>query len=597
MAEPKTKKLDIEDKLGSVEQKKDFEALKEITDNLPSSAKVRIYRTNEEGVKKFISTYAASDFDSNNPHEWIKSKFYAKHGGGEYRVELVDSEGKSVGGSTIDLIEEEGKENSSSKHIEIMDKALDMKERASEKMIEANTEMHKVEKAKVESTMELMGRQWDAMAKIYESRIEDISNKKDGTADPMLQMFFQREIENMKREMERDKERFMSEIKSKEESRSGSDKVVDLLTTMLLNKKEENPIDNIAKTMELVTQMTGNGGDTLDDIMSNPIKLKMYKEMMGVEDKKKDFMEDMMSNPMKMEMFKKMFGIEDKKKDFMEDMMSDPMKMEVFKKMFGIEEKKKDLITEVMENPEKFKMVQRMLGLPTAEEMASRNSAPPIIPEPKKDFLEQMMDMTSKLVAAKPVLTNMLGIESRPIANIMELAGNVINGAMPHIVDGVKTVSNNMVTVELLKRGYVQGANGTLIPLPSNKQKQNAHRQEVQHNELPVVQARPIVEPIIERPKQEDGMGLEQKFEKMLAGIVVESGEGIEATALVDKMSDLMVAEFKSNPMIIMQVIKYGDKLDAMMGGIINKIVGTDNEVSLSLAREISRVTREKAGA
>ncbi|MDP2158910.1 MAG: hypothetical protein Q8K02_00370, partial [Flavobacterium sp.] len=363
MAEPKTKKLNIEDKLGGESDKKELQELKDIVKNLPTAAKIRIYKMDEDGGKKFIVSVPASDFDSANAFEYIKSKYSSKYGGGDYVIELLDGEGQTVGRNVISLIGEEPKDTAPAKHIEMMDKALDMKEAATDKLIEANTKMHEVEQAKSQSTMELMSKQWDAMAKIFESRIADLSRQKEATPDPMMQMLIQRDIDNVKRDIERDRDKIMSEIKSKEDSRSGNDKMMELLMTMILNKKEENPIDTISKTMEMVANMSGGQGDTLDDIMSNPVKLKMYKEMMGLDEKKKDFFEDLMSNPMKAEMFKK---------------------------ILGVEEKKKDLLTEVMENPEKFKMVQRMLGLPTAEEFSSRNSVPPIIPEVKKDFLEQM---------------------------------------------------------------------------------------------------------------------------------------------------------------------------------------------------------------
>lgn len=573
MAEPKLKKLSIEDKLGAVEDKKELSVLRDVAESLPSSTKVRIYKLDEGNNKRrFLTSIPTEDFDATNAHEFIKSKFAEEHGGGDYLIELLDGDAKPVGKYTLSIFGKKTQESESTRHIEIMDKALEMKEQASEKLIEANTEMHKVEKAKVESTMELMGRQWDAMAKIYESRITDISNKKESTADPMMQMVFNREIENMKRDMERDKERFMFEIKSKEESKSGSDKVLELLTTMIINKREESPMDTISKTMEMMASMN-SGGDSLEDIMANPVKLKMYKEMLGI----------------------------DSKKDFFEELMSNPMKAEMFKKVLGIEEKKKDLMTELMENPERFKMIQRMLGLPTAEEMAAKNNVPPIVPEQKKDFLEQMLDMTQKLAVAKPMLTNMLGVESRPIANLMELVGNVINGAMPHIVEGVKTVSNNLVTTKLLDKGFMMGANGTLISIDQIRrgQSKEIHHREIEPRMQPIHTTQtPIVTPapIIEQPKGESTMGLEEKFEKMLASIVVEAGDSIEPQILVDKMSNLMINEFKSNPMIVIQLMKYGDKLDGMMANIISRLIGVDEQTGLALAGEISRVTREKAG-
>lgn len=573
MAEPKIKKLSIEDKLGAVEDKKELSVLKDVAENLPSSTKVRIYKLDEENNKRrFLTSIPTEDFDSTNAHEFIKSKFAEEHGGGDYLIELLDGDARAVGKYTLSIFGKKTQEVESTRHIDIMNKALDMKEEAADKIVEAKDKLHEVEKAKIESTMELMNRQWDAMAKIYESRITDLSKQKESSSDVFMQQMIQRDIENTRRDMEREKDKLISEIKSKQESRSGNDKVLELLTTMIINKREESPMDTISKTMEMMANMN-SGGDSLEDIMANPVKLKMYKEMLGI-DIKKDFFEELMSNPMKAEMFKKVLGIEEKKKDFM---------------------------TEMMENPERFKMIQRMMGLPTAEEMAAKNSVPPITPEPKKDFLEQMLDMTQKLAVAKPMLTNMLGVESRPIANLMELVGNVINGAMPHIVEGVKTVSNNLVTTKLLDKGFMMGANGTLISIDQIKrgQSKEIHHREIEPRMQPIHTTQtPIVTPapIIEQPKGESNMGLEEKFEKMLASVVVEAGDSIEPQALVDKMSNLMINEFKSNPMIVIQLMKYGDKLDGMMANIISRLIGVDEQTGLALAGEISRVTREKAG-
>lgn len=581
MAEPKgVKRLDIGDKLGQIEDKKELEVLKTAAENLPSAAKVRIYKVNEENNKRhFIVSIPAQDFDSANAQEIIKSKYSKKPGcgGGDYLIELIDGEGKTVGNYVVTLIDEEiPKEEKDTRHIDLMNEALDMREKATDKMVEAKEKLHEVEKAKIESTMEFMNRQWESMSEVYKSQIDELRTKKeDKSGDELSQKLIQLQIDAIRKDMEYEREKLFSEIKVKEEAKSGNDKMLEILLPLIVNKKEENPLDTMSKTMEIMAQFSGNQGESLTDIMNNPMKMQMFKSLLGMDDKKKDFFEDMMENPMKMQMFKQMMGITEKK----------------------------DFFSEMMENPEKFKMAQRMLGLPTE----NTPPPPPIAVEPKKDFLEQMVEMTQKMSAVKPIIANMLGVESRPVANLMELFGTLITNAAPHVVDGIKTVSNNFVHAKLIEQGYIQGADGSLIPIRRQAEPQRRRQPLPSHevNDWTNVQpeGRPSEfhgvekEPIqTQKSSMEENMNIEQRFESFLQKVVAESnGEPMGTTVLIDKISDLMVSDFKSNPMIILQIMKYGDKLPDMMAVIIKRNLSVDDSVAIGMANEIARVSQEKA--
>ena len=95
--------LSVEKKLASQESRRDSEVLTSIAKELPSASRVKIYKKGEEFGKSYIASVSAEDFAESDPHEFVKKKYVSKFGGGEYIVDLLDSDGNSVDKKTISI--------------------------------------------------------------------------------------------------------------------------------------------------------------------------------------------------------------------------------------------------------------------------------------------------------------------------------------------------------------------------------------------------------------------------------------------------------------------------------------------------------------
>ncbi len=415
------KKLSIENEIGKTEFNKESQLLTGIAENLPATSKVRFFKRSPEGQNEFITSINAADFDAGNPHEYVKNKFYSKHGGGDYVIELVDHQDNPVHKNIISIIEEEGKESTSSanrEYIEGIKDVVKMKEEVMDKKVEVQKEIQAAEKEKFTNTIEMLNRQWDTIGTMYKERLDSYEKQK-GDQPQYMQIFLQSQIENTKREMEMAHEKFMAEVNKTKDKGEGTDKMFELMNTLLpvllTGKTEKDPIDTITKTMTLLDTLTGRNKDTIESLISSPEKMVMLKALLGVSEKeeKKDFFSDVMENPMKLTMFKQMLGIEEKheKKDLFEELISNKDKADMFKRVMGVEEKK-DFLTDMINNPERFTAFKNMFNLMSSNEimeMEQRNRAnTPVVVA--KDEFSTLVETVEKLKGLKEVFIPLLGI-------------------------------------------------------------------------------------------------------------------------------------------------------------------------------------------
>lgn len=556
------RKLTVESKIAKGEDIKDAAVLTEIASNLPSASKVRVYKIDDTGAKKYIKEVPADTFDSDNPHEFIKSKFAGKFGGGEYYIELIGSNKDVVHDALIELIDEKAPDEKSTGHIKVMEEALDMKANATDDLIKAKDAQQEVEKEKHQNTVDLLQSQFSQITEMFKGRVDelrtDLRDAKEGKSDASKEMLLDIQIKALEREMQQKQDDIRRSIEKEEKSSGSSDKVFDLVSSLipaLINKNDkpqESPIQTITEVMGAIHTMTGGNGDTIDDIMNNPMKMKMFKDMMGIsEEPKKDFFEEIMERPDKAIAFKKMMGIEDTpKKSAMDEMLESAEKMKLFQTMFAPQ-------------------------VPINQ--------PPVNMEPKKDTFEQMAEMVSKLTTMKPVLMNMLGVQQTPVRNFTELLGTLASNLAPHIATGVTNVMNSMVTMEMIKKGMYDPTTGEVI-----KQPQAAYAGAGQD------QVEKQVLKIKKPPKATKGMKeVEKAFENIVMDVTGSIDEKEDIKVFIDKIISLMLLHIKEHPKFVEVVSADGnlEVLVAKMSSAITKVAGFQktqaDEIAIAIAQEI----------
>ena len=541
----------VEGNIDKIEAKKDMAILGEITDALPSLSKVRIYKKDEEGDKSFIAAISAEDFDRENPHEWIKNKYKEKHGGGSYIVELVDSNGKPVhkGEVNIASTEDEKKTESPDTYVKHIDKSMEIREKAMEKSAEAEEKLREAEKTKYETALDTLSKQWETITKLYDTRIADMQAAKDKAPEAM-QMYYQSQIDNLKRDLDYEKRRIEGDIASKKESSTAVDKMFDLvnqLMPMILTKRDgdRDPMLETQKLYEFVNTVTGGKKDVIESMIENPDRMKIFQKLLGISDEKKE-----------------------EKPGFFEDMLEKPEKMEMFKKMMGLD--RKDFFSEMIENPQKFDMLKKLMGVDDITEIVrSRAETPPVQP---KSALDEVLESATKIDQLKKVFGT-----SQPVKSFIELLGSLAQNLGPHIVNSVQSVMNNMVTIEAIRKGLVKeghfmpGYSGAQEPAPQipNEGEEN-------------------MEIVDKTQKKSDN--IEEMFEKVVVNVAVSQPEGIEPEDFINKVSTIIVNTVKKRPSLIIALFKLGNEetIKNKMSEIIIKNIGVEEPIALEFAGRIT---------
>lgn len=583
--------LAVEKAIGGQERKRDTETLKEIAISLPTASRVKIYRMDDEGVNKdYITTINAEDAPK-DWHEFIKNKYSKKYGGGDYLIELRDSEGNVVHKSVISIISDKEKKDDPRKEAKYVEEALEMREQAFDKMREAQEEKSKAEKSKYDVAIDSLTRQFDVIQKMYESQIQVLNKQLEDTEDKKGRDYIQRMIEQRNYELDKEREKFEYQMHQQTEGKASTDKVYDLINTMLpmivskSEKERTDPIQEMERTVSLVNTITGGRKDLIESLLENPERASVFKKVMGIEENgKKDFFSDMVENPNKVQMFRSMLGIKDeeKPKDFFADMMENPQKFEMFKKLFG------------------FDRQEQML----AAIMSKENSVPV---EPPKSGFDEIVELAGKVQTAGPVLKNMLGVSSQPAKSFIELVSTFVTGAGPYLSQAVQNVMNGMITTKMIEKGLItnanqlgmQGGSGGFHGTESKKPVEHVGEFKEDTGEVFDVRTDRTSEPFAsEQAKVEEqrrSMNIEQMFEQVVASVLLSSqGQPIEAQQFVGQVAQGVIDTVEKHPSLMLKVMKLGgfEGIVSKMTPIIVKTASIDEETAKQYAGYIAETVK-----
>jgi len=515
-------KLDIEEKLAEDVDRKDLEATKGVADKLPAEAKAKFYKRTEDGTKLYIHTMLSEDLHGMDMHEYIKSKFHDKFGGGDYVIEFTDSGGDVVRKNTISIMDEK-KDTADAKFMDVAKEALKVKEDAIDKTIKVEEKIREAEKIKYETALDTLNKSWELMRTMFEARIKELEERQK-TAPENLQVVFQMQIDSLRRELDREKERIEREVKIKEEAKTTMDKVIESFLPILVTKATEDK-------------------DYIDKFAA------IYKTIESVQERNKDFFTTILENPERALTFKRLMGI-DERKDFLMEMIENPQRFDMFKKLMGIEEKE----------------------------------TVPVPVEPKKDFLENLIDFTSKLSNAKPVLMNLLGVQPQPVKSFLELISVIMQNAGPYISQSVKQVTDSMVTMELIKKGLIK-------TVPEGVKEQLAAFSGIEPTVEKVEKPEPK-KPTPTKPPTNDVIGI---FKEILIDVAASTTEEMETKIFVDKVADIIVKRARENPSLIREVMKQNTpelKLKAV--DIVSKVLNINEFQAIAVANAIFEAVKNK---
>jgi hypothetical protein len=568
----------LEKKMENEDLKRDFAVLNKVSTSLPSEAKIKIYKKDDDNVA-YIATISAEDFSTQDPHQYILTKYAKKHGGGDYIVELLDSDGNAVKRTMVSIAGDSAKYENPTKEARIVEEALNMREEAYTKMKEAQGEKLEAEKTKFETVIGSMEKQWETIQQMYQAQIEALKDQMSGAPDPTAQMMIQMQMDKIGRDFEMSRSKMENEMKNQGESKVATEKMYDLVNTlipMVINNKPEikDPVEELTKMLNVVSIITGGKKDMIESFIESPEKAIIFKRLLGVEDNipKKDFLSDMIESPEKAIIFKRLLGVEEssKKKDFFEDMIENPMKAQMFKTMLGLD--KKDFFTEISENPQKFDFLKKIMGL---DELEAMKSLPPPVVTERKDPLDQFVDMFDKVNKLKTLIA-----PPPPARSGFEFLGNLFSAIAPNINNLAAQVMQGLITIEMVKKGNVNpealmalSAGQPVVPpahVPyveesgKNQLSEEQKRAAAAQNRTTRV-AEETADPfgqISTKPK-ESGMGngnVEREFQTILIDVVSSFSEPPEMDVFVDKVVGLVYKKVLEKPGLAFEAMgKYRD--------------------------------------
>lgn len=556
--------LSIEKRLGTEEAKKDIEILGKVADTLPSASRIKIYKKNDEN-RDYIASVSAEDFSNTDPHEFVKNKYVKKYGGGDYLIELLSSDGEPVQKRIVSIIDEAEKKPEDTKQARIIEEALQMREDAFDKVKEAEKEKREAEKTKYDTAIEGMSKQWETIQKMYDSQITVLRDQLEGTKDKDIQSTIERQIDRIQREFESSRNKFEIDIKTREEGKVATEKMFDLVNTLIpmiiqrSTKDDKDPVEELTKTIALVNNVTGGKKDIIESFIENPERMQLFQKLLGIStESKKGMFDDVLENPMKMEMFRKMMGMEEKK-DFLVDMIDNPGRFDVFKKITGMD-RQEDLIREV-----------KRLG----DNIVEKSAVPA---EEPKGFLDELLDAKNKFEALKNLFQ-----PSQPAKTFVELFSTIITGAGPYISQAVSSYMNGMVTLEMVRKGMINKSD-----LPPGMQAQILQGQGFQgvaHTNPPQVKdAQPEI-----KEQETKEVKLEDAFRSITINILQQYQGALDGEIFVDKVVDDVIQNVKRNPSLIFQIMKYEhDGIVEEMSTIFMELLGVAKPIADELAKQIA---------
>lgn len=530
--------LDIEQRLkkevSNIEFKKDKELVRKIAETLPSSAKVRIHKRLDDGSKAYVTTVNAESFPTDTPYEWIKNKYYERYGGGDYIVELLDGNNNVVGTYEVNILGEPKPSSAESEYAKAVQESVSMREAAMEKMKEAEKELREAEKTKYESTLDIINKHWESVTKMYEARLQELKEKQKDSPE-VMRTIVDMEIRDLENKLERATEKFQEEVRRLTEKKESSDKVFDLMNNLvpaILEKsfqKGRDPVEEFKSMYTVVNEVTGGRKDMLESMIEDPRRLEIFKKIVGISENG------------------------DARRDFFTELIENPQKAEVFKKIMGVEEKK-DWLTDIIENPNKFEILKRVMGV----EDDKKDSTQIPVETKKEDMLEQIIEISSKLSQAKPVLMNLLGVQQQPVRSFLEFLGTLVTNAGPYIVKAVESVGKSMIIKEMINKGIIKDhadlsaiehmVSGEPIQYLSGYSGMQEHAKPISSKiEEPETSSR------IEKPEK---VNLSEEFKNMIIEVASSHenpAEPMDGNEFINKLSSSVVDFIKKHPSLIIK--------------------------------------------
>ena len=444
MARVTAKEIPVEKLLNKEEVKKDFAVLSELQSKLPSNARVKIFKRNEEGGRDYISSLPAQDLVKVDIHEFIKKKYVKDHGGGEYIIEAVDSDGNTVDTFTISiaekLTEEEKAKREEKLKLKEHEEIMQMREEAFQKLKEAEEEKRKAEKMRWETYIEALNKQWETIQKMYEEQINTLKEYINSAPDPNTQMMFQIQLDKVSREFENARRDFELKIKEAQERSVASEKFYDLVGQLIpklidiSTAKGEDPVEKFSKIVEVIKSVVGERKDIIESFLESPEKMKILQRMLGIDEegKRKPVLDELLSSPEKLKSLLDLLGF-DRKKSFLEELMEKPEKFEIFKRIIGMD-KTEELIKHLQEIRERQMQIEN--------EIRSKPE------EPKKVLIDQILEAKQKFDALKGLFA-----PPQPAKTLIELVSQLLTSAGPYIVQAMQQYIGGMITLEMLRKG------------------------------------------------------------------------------------------------------------------------------------------------
>ena len=604
MARVTAKEIPVEKLLNKEEVKKDFAVLSELQSKLPSNARVKIFKRNEEGGRDYISSLPAQDLVKVDIHEFIKKKYVKDHGGGEYIIEAVDSDGNTVDTFTISiaekLTEEEKAKREEKMRLKEHEEIMQMREEAFQKLKEAEEEKRKAEKMRWETYIEALNKQWETIQKMYEEQINTLKEYINSAPDPNTQMMFQMQLDKVSREFENARRDFELKIKEAQERSVASEKFYDLVGQLIpklidiSTAKGEDPVEKFSKIVEVIKSVVGERKDIIESFLESPEKMKILQRMLGIDEegKRKPVLDELLSSPEKLKSLLDLLGF-DRKKSFLEELMEKPEKFEIFKRITGMD-KTEELIKHLQEIRERQMQMEN--------EMRSKPE------EPKKDSFDQLLEMGQKLEALQRIFPRLFN-PPQPAKTFLELISQVLTNAAPHISQIVDRYIGGMITLEMLRKGYnpqqivnmfqpQQAMQGqipqTQIPQLENfaglETKQTKQAEGFAGSEIPEEQKEVEQKAKRKGRKRVRVMPVEEAFAQLVSEVAKSTSQDgtLNEEAFIDTMAKGIMANLEIHPEWGVEALKkYGKNMKEKGAEITSQVLAIEMEKAKELIDKI----------
>jgi hypothetical protein len=188
--------------------------------------------------------------------------------------------------------------------------------------------------------------------------------------------------------------------------------------------------------------------------------------------------------------------------------------------------------------------------------------------------------MSTKLMAAKPVLMSMLGVQQSPVKSMAELFGVIATNAGPHIAQGIKDIVQGQVTIAMLNRG-LDPTTGQILQKVGV---QDGGRSEGFSG------PRSTKKKAITKKPSTSMKKVEKTFEGIVIDVTAQQTEETSGEVFVDKIVELMLLSIKEDKTLKDAIVEEGDLegLVKKMAEILNKIAAIKGQGAIDMAETIA---------